>query len=177
MKIFSITYKGNIDKKITVDELNQTIEKIFKIFNKNVTHYAISLPNKNTGKIKKYRKDKRLLESIQNNQLEYISFFALPQNYITAAFDYSLYITINYKRKHLALFIEENLIENKKIELVKEICRSYMVYPCIEEIFTMDKEETPLLYVEEINPMSSFKTLKIISKEIISLIHNEKEVS
>lgn len=78
-------------------------------------------------------------------------------------------MTINYKRKHLALFIEENLIEDKKIELVKEICRSYMVYPCIEEIFTMDKEETPLLYVEKINPMSSFKTLEIISKEIISL--------
>ena len=68
------------------------------------------------NKVKKYRKDKRLLESIQNNQLEYISFFALPQNYITVSFDYSLYMSINYKRKHLTIFIEENLIENKKIE-------------------------------------------------------------
>ena len=169
MKIFTITYKGKIDIKITVYELNQTIEKVFEIFNKKITHYAISITNKNTGKVKKYRKDKRLLENIQNNQLEYISFFALPQNYITVAFDYSLYMSINYKRKHLTIFIEENLIENKKIELVKEILRSYMAFPYTEEIFMMDKEETPLLYVEEINPMSSFKTLEIISKKIISL--------
>ncbi|MFR8651481.1 MAG: hypothetical protein ACLVEP_09205 [Faecalibacillus sp.] len=44
-----------------------------------------------------------------------------------------------------------------------------MAFPYTEEIFMMDKEETPLLYVEEINPMSSFKTLEIISKKIISL--------
>lgn len=78
-------------------------------------------------------------------------------------------MSINYKRKHLTIFIEENIIENKKIELVKEILRSYMAFPYTEEIFMMDKEETPLLYVEEINPMSSFKTLEIISKKIISL--------
>lgn len=39
---------------------------------------------------------------------------------------------------------------------------SYMELPYTEEIYTMDKEETPLLYAARINPKSSFKTLKIL---------------
>ena len=36
-----------------------------------------------------------------------------------------------------------------------------------EEIYTMDKEETPLLYAAKINPISSFKTLEIISNTTV----------
>ena len=42
---------------------------------------------------------------------------------------------------------------------------SYMELPYTEEIYTMDKEETPLLYAARINPKSSFKTLKILSSK------------
>ena len=40
-----------------------------------------------------------------------------------------------------------------------------MQFPCVEEVYTMDKEETPILYAAKVNPSSSFKTLKIISNQ------------
>ena len=51
------------------------------------------------------------------------------------------------------------------IEIVKQILRDYVQFPCVEEVYTMDKEETPLLYAAKVNPSSSFKTLKIISNQ------------
>lgn len=38
----------------------------------------------------------------------------------------------------------------------------------IEMIYTMDKEETPLLYAAKINPSSSFKTLRVLSSKTIN---------
>ena len=53
------------------------------------------------------------------------------------------------------------------IEIVKQILRDYVQFPCVEEVYTMDKEETPLLDAAKVNPSSSFKTLKIISNQKI----------
>lgn len=40
-----------------------------------------------------------------------------------------------------------------------------MEKPYIQEIYTMDKEETPLLYAKGIK--KDFKTLKILSSEVV----------
>lgn len=94
-----------------------------------------------------------------------MSFFSLPKKFVTAAFDYTIYISINYKDKYITAVFEKNILKDKKVEAIKNMLSSYMELPYTEEIYTMDKEETPLLYAARINPKSSFKTLKILSSK------------
>ena len=52
---------------------------------------------------------------------------------------------------------------------------SYMELPYTEEIYTMDKEETPLLYAARINDMlPSYRTMKYKSP-IWGYFHVQKE--
>ena len=85
-----------------------------------------------------------------------------------SAFDYTIYISINYKEKYITAVFEKNVLKNEKIESIKNVLASYMESPYTEEIYTMDKEETPLLYAAKINPSSSFKTLRVLSSKTIN---------
>ena len=105
---------------------------------------------------------------MKNDKLERVSFFSLPEDFVTAAFDYTIYISINYKEKYITAVFEKNILKNEKTEVIKNMLASYMELPYTEEIYTMDKEETPLLYAKKINPISSFKTLKVISSKTIN---------
>ena len=81
---------------------------------------------------------------------------------------YTIYISINYKEKYITAVFEKNVLKNEKIESIKNVLASYMESPYTEEIYTMDKEETPLLYAAKINPSSSFKTLRVLSSKTIN---------
>ena len=74
---------------------------------------------------------------------------------------------VNYKRNYITAVFEEELIKKLNIEKLRKLLGSYMELPYKEEIYTMDKEETPLLYAAKINPISSFKTLEIISNTTV----------
>ena len=60
---------------------------------------------------------------------------------------------------------DENIINHEYIEEIKIILDTFMEKPYIQEIYTMDKEETPLLYAKGIK--KDFKTLKILSSEVV----------
>ena len=106
--------------------------------------------------------------AVNNIGLERISFFPLPEDFVTAAFDYTIYISINYKEKYITAVFEKNVLKNEKIESIKNVLASYMESPYTEEIYTMDKEEPPLLYAAKSNPSSSFKTLRVLSNKTIN---------
>ena len=167
MNTLSITYYGKIRKLMNYEKLVDDIERIFCMCDKVITHWSYSITDKTAGKVKKYRRGKVLFKNLQNDKLEWVSFYALPEDYGTACFDYYIFISINYKYERITAIFDEGILKGEKIKIVKQILRDYVQFPCVEEVYTMDKEETPLLYVAKVNPSSSFKTLKIISNQKI----------
>ena len=65
----------------------------------------------------------------------------------------------------IAATFDESIINHKYIEEIKTILDNFMSKPYIQEIYTMDKEETPLLYTMGIK--NDFKTVKILSSEVL----------
>ena len=55
------------------------------------------------------------------------------------------------------------------LSIVTTSCSTLPKVTLIEDVetYTMDKEETPLLYAAKMNPISSFKTLEIISNTTV----------
>ena len=130
-----------------------------------ITHYGICITNKNTGQLKKYKRGKRLYNYLLHNELERISFFSVPDTFTTIAFDYLLYISIDYKNNYITAIFEKEILNHECIEEIKRILDTFMEKPYIQEIYTMDKEETPLLYAKGIK--KHFKTLNVLSSQII----------
>ena len=91
METISITYRGLVHKLTEYEKLADTIETIYAMCDQKITHWADSITGKNGGKVKKYKRGKILYNSLKNNELERVSFFSLPENFVTAAFDYTIY--------------------------------------------------------------------------------------
>ena len=165
MNTFTVSYNGKIHKSIEDEKLIDSVERIVHMFDKEITHWSYSITDKTAGKVRKYKRGKVLFKNLQNNKLEWVSFYALPEDYRTACFDYYIFISINYKYERITAVFDEGILKGEKIEIVKQTLRDYVQFPCVEEVYTMDKEETPILYAAKVNPSSSFKTLKIISNQ------------
>ena len=60
---------------------------------------------------------------------------------------------------------EKEILNHECIEEIKRILDTFMEKPYIQEIYTMDKEETPLLYAKGLK--KHFKTLNVLSSQII----------
>ena len=84
---------------------------------------------------------------------------------MTVAYDYLLFISINYKNNYIIATFDKNIINHVGIEEVKIILDTFIEKPYIQEIYTMDKEETPLLYA--LGTKKDFKTLKILSSRVV----------
>lgn len=164
MQTISIIDRGTIHK-CNNDLFLDLIEKISALCNLEITHYGISITNKNTGQLKKYKRGKVLYNYLLNNELERIGFFSVPDDFVTVAYDYLLSISINYKNNYIIATFDKNIINHLGIEEVKIILDTFMDKPYVQETYTMDKEETPLLYAKGIK--KHFKTLNILSSQII----------
>lgn len=164
VETISMTNRGTIHK-CNNDLFLDLIEKISALCNLEITHYGISITNKNTGQLKKYKRGKVLYNYLLNNELERIGFFSVPDDFVTVAYDYLLSISINYKNNYIIATFDKNIINHVGIEEVKIILDTFMDKPYIQETYTMDKEETPLLYALGIK--KDFKTLKILSSGVV----------
>lgn len=164
METISMTNRGTVHK-YNNDLFLELIEKISALCGLKITHYGISITNNNTGQLKKYKRGKILYNYLLNNELERIGFFSVPDDFVTVAYDYLLFISINYKNNYIIAVFEKEILNHECIEEIKNILDTYMEKPYIQEIYTMDKEETPLLYAKGIK--KHFKTLNILSSQII----------
>ena len=164
METISMTNRGTIHK-YNNDLFLELIEKISALCGLKITHYGICITNKNTGQLKKYKRGKILYNYLSHNELERISFFSVPDTFTTIAFDYLLYISIDYKNNYITAVFEKEILNHECIEKIKRILDTFMEKPYIQEIYTMDKEETPLLYAKGIK--KHFKTLNVLSSQII----------
>lgn len=145
METISITNRGSI-RKFVDDVFIDTIENIYALCDLKISYYGVSIAYKNTGQLKKYKRGKILHNYLSNNELERINFFSVPDDFVTVAYDYLLSISINY----IIATFDENIINHEYIEEIKIILDTFMEKPYIQEIYTMDKEETPLLYAKGI---------------------------
>ena len=164
METISITNKGAIHKFVD-DVFIDEIEKIYDLCNLKITYYGVSITHRNIGQLKKYKRGKILHNYLSNNELERISFFSVPDDFVTVAYDYLLSISINYKNNFMTATFDKNIINHECIEEIKTLLDTFMEKPYMQEIYTMDKEETPLLYAMGIK--NDFKTLKILSSEAV----------
>ena len=164
METISMTNRGTVHK-YNNDLFLELIEKISALCGLKITHYGISITNNNTGQLKKYKRGKILYNYLLHNELERISFFSVPDTFTTIAFDYLLYISINYKNNYITAVFEKEILNHECIEKIKRILDTFMEKPYIQEIYTMDKEETPLLYAKGLK--KHFKTLNVLSSQII----------
>ncbi|WP_295253777.1 hypothetical protein [uncultured Catenibacterium sp.] len=89
----------------------------------------------------------------------------MPDDFATVAYDYLLYVSNDYKNHDIIDTFDENIINYEYIEEIKRIFDIFMEKPYIQEIYIMDKEETPLLYAKGIK--NDFKILRIISKKTV----------
>ena len=87
MNTFTVSYNGKIHKSIEDEKLIDSVERIFHMFDKEITHWSYSITDKTAGKVRKYKRGKVLFKNLQNNKLEWVSFYALPEDYRTACFD------------------------------------------------------------------------------------------
>ena len=165
VETISMTNRGTIHKYTDYESFLDLIEKVSALCGLKITHYGISIPNKNTGQLKKYKRGKILYNYLSHNELERISFFSVPDDFVTVAFDYLLYISIDYKNNYITAGFEKEILNHECIEEIKNILDTYMDKPYLQEIYLMDKEETPLLYAKGIK--KHFKTLNILSSQII----------
>ena len=94
MQTISIIDRGTIHK-CNNDSFLDLIEKISALCNLEITYYGISITNKNTGQLKKYKRGKVLYNYLLNNELERIGFFSVLDDFVTVAYDYLLFISIN----------------------------------------------------------------------------------
>ena len=82
----------------------------------------------------------------------------MPDDFVTVAFDYLLYISIDYKNNYITAGFEKEILNHECIERIKNILDTYMDKPYLQEIYLMDKEETPLLYAKGIK--KTFQNIK-----------------
>ena len=164
METISITNRGSI-RKFVDDVFIDTIENIYALCDLKISYYGVSIACKNTGQLKKYKRGKILHNYLSNNELERINFFSVPDDFVTVAHDYPLSISINYKNNFMTATFDKNIINNECIEEIKTLLDTFMEKTYMQEMYTMDKEETPLLYAMGIK--NDFKTLKILSSETV----------
>lgn len=164
MKTISITNRGSI-RKFVDDVFIDTIENIYALCDLKISYYGVSITHRNTGQLKTYKRGKILHNYLSNNELERINFFSVPDDFVTVAYDYLLSISINYKNNFMTATFDENVMNHECIEEIKTLLDTFMEKPYMQEIYMMDKEETPLLYAMGIK--NDFKTLKILSSEVV----------
>lgn len=162
METISITNRGSI-RKFVDDVFIDTIENIYALCDLKISYYGVSIACKNTGQLKKYKRGKILHNYLSNNKLGRINFFSVPDDFVTVAHDYLL--SINYKNNFMTATFDKNIINNECIEEIKTLLDTFMEKTYMQEMYTMDKEETPLLYA--IGIKNDFKTLKILSSEAV----------
>ena len=68
MNTFTVSYNGKIHKSIEDEKLIDSVERIFHMFDKEITHWSYSITDKTAGKVRKYKRGKVLFKNLQNNK-------------------------------------------------------------------------------------------------------------
>ncbi len=106
----------------------------------------------------------RVINSLKAGELvSSISFYALPDNFKQAAFDYEAYMgrTTIGKIDSVIIILNQSLFECLNIEKTIEELKDHIDYKS-GEVFKLLNTESPHIYVSKGNDPSVFKSLRII---------------
>lgn len=160
----SITVYGqNIDNDFKWEDWYKDAKKIIESLGYDYNYVGIRTQKLNSGKVMKLSSnEKKVLNEIQRGQeVKHISMFSLPQDFTSASFDYDVMIVRN--SQFISLTINKgdyNKIDEQQLLLLL----SKYVDNLHGEIYEMDRYESPLIYASKANPISFFKSLKIIKR-------------
>lgn len=110
------------------------------------------------------RSEKKIKEAIDEDNIKSISMYSLPTGFSSAIFDNDLLLIRDVENTGYILLTVNKLDFNDKLydEFIN-MSKKY-VTQIKGEIFELHKSEIPLFYVNKSNPISSFKSLKVIRK-------------
>ena len=160
----SITVYGqNIDNDFKWEEWYEDAKKIIESLGYDYNYVSVRTQKLNSGKVMKLSSnEKKVLNEIQRGQeVKHISMFSLPQGFTSASFDYEAMIVRN--SQFISLTINKG--DYNKIDEQQLLTLLYKyVHNLHGEIYEMDRYESPLIYASKANPISFFKSLKIIKQ-------------
>lgn len=160
----SITFNGriNTDNDKWIEWYNDA-KKIINLFGYEASHVGIESTKLKLGKVMKLpRNEKKIISAIESGEeVKYISIFSLPKDYESASFDYNVLLVRDYD--YITITTNKSDFYNVDEEIIIKILKKH-IEEGLGEIYEMDREEFPLIYAVKANPISSFKSLKIIKK-------------
>lgn len=160
--LVSITLYGELECEYTWLDWYKYCKKVISQLGYEPNYISIESDSIKSGKVLNLgKKEKRVLTSINNDNIEWLSIYSLPGDFITASFDYNVLLTRN--TEYLSMIISKEVYSNLNIGCTLSELRKFIKFNQ-GEVFEMHRDESPLLYASRLNEASEFDTLKIIKK-------------
>lgn len=160
----SITFNSRIDNDNSKwMEWYNDAKKVINLLGYNSSHVGIKSSKLKSGQVMILPKnEKKIINAIKSGEeIKYISMFSLPEDFKSASFDYNVFLVRDYD--YVTLIANKSDFYNVDEEILVEILKKY-AGESSGEIYEMDRYEFPLIYAAKANPISFFKSLKIIKK-------------
>ena len=157
----SFNCEGFVDDKW--NEWYDDSKTVIRLLGYEPTHIESSYSK--SGKILTVkRSEKKIINYLQSaERVEYLSMTSLPDDYSIAAFDYNVWVGRAVDVLCVVMNKSDYNAGNK--DQILKILSKYTASKSYE-IFEMDRSECPVLYVSKANPVSFYKTLKIIEEGV-----------
>ncbi len=139
------------------------VGKIFQSLDYKRTHIGIqSDVYANRKIVSVLRKERQILELLnEDGEVSSLSCYSLPKEYKVAAFDYNVLVV--RQSKYISLIFNKSDLKKIVIDEIISVFTKYIEF-VNGEVYQMDRTEVPLIYAAKANPISEFKTLKILRK-------------
>ncbi|GGO00201.1 hypothetical protein [Saccharibacillus kuerlensis] len=164
----SIVLYGSIGiQKKELWEAYQYFLKLNEELGYTSTHLGIIGDQFKSGKLTPITRTEAKFKKACDNEenIETISIYALPQDFSQAAFDYRSFVSINKSFNNQFIVITVPSEDFSKINKTKIINDSGDFIKLEKyEVFELSVLESPLIYCSKVNQTSDFTSLKIIEK-------------
>ena len=160
----SITFNGEIslDNDVWMEWYNDS-KNLIRLLGYEPSHVGILSSSLKSGKVLTLkRSERKVIDSIKKNDVvECVALYSLPDPYNNATFDYNVFV--GRDNGFLTIIMNKRDYNDKIKECIINTLSKY-ISSKLYEIYEMDRSECPVLYAAKDNPMTSYKTLKIIEK-------------
>lgn len=130
-----------------------------------VNYLGVSGQSFKSGKILKRKgAEKRLLNELNaGGGVESIELYSLPGNFQTAAFDFQLYMTREYRSKesYILFTVKSEFFPLERCDSIVNILKDFIGFTN-GQIFEMAIDETPQFYAAKVNSLDAFSTLRVV---------------
>jgi len=159
----SIAAFGTQKEDLSWTNLLEEFKKLFSDLGHEITHFGITSDYYDPSQIRSFqRSKKKLLEAFQqSNQIDSLEFYALPENFTQAVFDYFLYaITCE---NFISLTARKEFLTDDMNGIILALFSHYFDIERYE-IFEMMTSDAPLFYIAGANTPDFYKSLHVFEQ-------------